>query len=107
MLPAMKITEPYSPTARAKASAKPVSSAGSRIGKTTRLKVCQRLRAQAGGGLLELGVEILQHRLDRAHDEGQADEVPGEGREVPVQQEKGGQALLAVEGHRVPPSTPP
>ena len=28
MLPAMKITEPYSPTARAKASAKPVSSAG-------------------------------------------------------------------------------
>ena len=29
MLPAMKITEPYSPTARAKASAKPVRSAGS------------------------------------------------------------------------------
>ena len=28
MLPAMKITEPYSPSARAKASAKPVSSAG-------------------------------------------------------------------------------
>ena len=29
MLPAMKITEPYSPSARANASAKPVSSAGS------------------------------------------------------------------------------
>ena len=31
MLPAMKITEPYSPTARAKASAKPVSSADWRV----------------------------------------------------------------------------
>ena len=28
MLPAMKMTEPYSPTPRAKASAKPVSRAG-------------------------------------------------------------------------------
>src|SRR5262249_2171817 len=32
-LPAMKITEPYSPTARAKASAKPVSNAGSTAGR--------------------------------------------------------------------------
>src|SRR5262249_26355857 len=43
MLPAMKITEPYSPTARAKAMAKPVSSAGAIDGKITRLKVCQRV----------------------------------------------------------------
>ena len=39
----MKITEPYSPSARAKASAKPVSSAGVRIGRMTRVKVCQRV----------------------------------------------------------------
>ena len=43
ILPAMKITEPYSPSARAKASAKPVSSAGVTIGKITCRKVCQRL----------------------------------------------------------------
>ena len=42
MLPAMKTTEPYSPTARAKARAKPVSSAGRIVGKITRRKVCQR-----------------------------------------------------------------
>ena len=41
MLPEMKTTEPYSPSARAKASAKPVNSAGSISGKTTRQKVCQ------------------------------------------------------------------
>ena len=42
-LPAMKITEPYSPTARANASANPVSSAGIRLGRMTRNTVCQRL----------------------------------------------------------------
>ena len=42
MLPAMKITEPYSPSARANASAKPVNSAGVSIGKITRQKTCQR-----------------------------------------------------------------
>jgi len=42
MLPAMKITEPYSPTARASASAKPVSSAGRMLGRITRQKVCAR-----------------------------------------------------------------
>ena len=43
MLPAMKITEPYSPSARAKASAKPVSRAGARVGRMTRRKVWPRL----------------------------------------------------------------
>src|SRR5260221_5593132 len=38
MLPAMKITEPYSPSAREKARALPVISAGSRAGKMTRRK---------------------------------------------------------------------
>ena len=42
MLPAMKMTEPYSPRPRAKASAKPVSSAGRIVGRMTRQKVCQR-----------------------------------------------------------------
>ena len=43
MLPAMKMIEPYSPSARAKASAKPVSSAGIRMGRITLVKLCQRL----------------------------------------------------------------
>jgi hypothetical protein len=41
-LPAMKMTEPNSPSARAKASAKPVSKAGPMAGKITLTKVCQR-----------------------------------------------------------------
>ena len=74
MLPAMKITEPYSPTARAKASAKPV-----------RMRRQQRRQhhaehglAAAGAerrrGLLDLAVELLEHRLHGAHHERQADE---------------------------------
>ncbi len=42
MLPAMKITEPYSPSARAKASAKPVINAGVTIGRITFVNVCRR-----------------------------------------------------------------
>ena len=41
-LPAMKMTEPYSPTPRASASAKPVSSAGVSIGRITLTKVRAR-----------------------------------------------------------------
>src|SRR5450631_2554225 len=40
MLPAMKMTDPYSPTARANARAKPVSRAGHNAGRMTRAKVC-------------------------------------------------------------------
>ena len=43
MLPAMKITEPYSPMARAKAIAKPVSNAGMMAGRMTRVKVWKRV----------------------------------------------------------------
>ena len=43
MFPAMKITEPYSPTARAKASANPVTVAGSTCGRITWRNTCQRL----------------------------------------------------------------
>ena len=42
MLPAMNTTEPYSPIARAKASANPVASAGRIAGKITRTNVCNR-----------------------------------------------------------------
>jgi len=41
-LPLMKTTEPYSPTARAKDMAKPVSKAGSNVGSNTRRKVWRR-----------------------------------------------------------------
>ena len=39
----MKMTEPYSPTERASASAKPVSAAGASIGSTTCVNVRRRL----------------------------------------------------------------
>ena len=54
MLPEMKITEPYSPSARAKASAKPVSSAGSTPGRSRARKVCQRDRAERRRRLFQL-----------------------------------------------------
>ena len=38
----MKMTDPYSPMARAKARVKPVMSAGTSSGRTTRRKVVQR-----------------------------------------------------------------
>ncbi len=40
--PEMKITDPYSPIARAKARVKPVMRAGTSMGKMTRRKVVQR-----------------------------------------------------------------
>ena len=43
MLPAIKMTEPYSPIARANAMANPVNKAGAMLGKITRLNVCQRV----------------------------------------------------------------
>ena len=42
MFPEMKTTEPYSPSARANASANPVTAAGTRIGSSTWRNVCQR-----------------------------------------------------------------
>ncbi len=60
MLPAMKITEPYSPSARAKASAKPVSSAGSQDRKHHAPEGLPAVGAQRGGGLLELAAAGLR-----------------------------------------------
>ena len=70
----MKMTEPYSPSARANASAKPVSSAGVSIGKITRQKTCQRFAPRLDGGFFQFRVEVFENRLHRPHDERQADE---------------------------------
>ena len=70
----MKITEPYSPTARANARAAPVSIAGASDGRTTRASVCSRVAPKRRRRLLDVEVEVLHHRLHRADDERQADE---------------------------------
>ena len=74
MLPEMNTTDPYSPTARANASAKPVSHAGNRYGRITRVTTLLAARAEAGRRFLDLDVEVLDDRLQRADDERQADE---------------------------------
>ena len=79
MLPAMKTTEPYSPSARAKASAKPVSQAGSEGGQDDAEERLAAAGAEAGRRLLHLGVEALEHGLQGAHHEGQADEDERDG----------------------------
>ena len=53
MLPEMNTTEPYSPTARANASAKPVSSAGQDRRQDHARERLPRLAPEAGGGLLD------------------------------------------------------
>ena len=81
MLPEMKTTEPYSPSARAKARAKPVSSAGSRRRQDHAARRSASGSApRLGGGLLDLRVQFLEHGLHRAHHEGQADEDEGDHR---------------------------
>lgn len=57
MLPAMKITEPYSPTPRAKARAKPVSQAGSGAGTRIWRNTCSGLAPrQAAASSTSLGM---------------------------------------------------
>ena len=77
MLPAMKITEPYSPTARARASAKPVRMAGYERRKNDPEDRLIPACPECGGGLFYFAVELLENRLDRTHDEGQSDEDQG------------------------------
>ena len=74
MLPEMNTTEPYSPTARANASAKPVASAGQSDREQHAPERVPAAGAEARRGLLELGLEVLEHGLHRAHHERQADE---------------------------------
>ena len=84
-LPAMKMTEPNSPSARAKASAKPVSSAGPMAGKITLTKVCQ---PEAHKQVMALGAlefikkpctaEEIRSLLERLHllQEGESTQEP-------------------------------
>ena len=74
MLPAMKITDPYSPMARAKARVKPVSNAGSSGGRMTRARMWKRLAPRSAAASSCSALAIPQHRLDGPHDERQADE---------------------------------
>ena len=70
----MKMTEPYSPTARAKASVKPVKQRGNDTRQHDAAHRHPAPGAERSGGFLQFLVEIFEHRLHRAHDERQADE---------------------------------
>ena len=70
----MKITEPYSPTPRANARAKPVRSAGDQRRQDHPHEGAHAAGAEGGGGLLDLAVDLVDHRLHGADHEGQADE---------------------------------
>ena len=74
MFPEMKTTEPYSPSARANASANPVTAAGHEDREEDVAEGLPAARAEHRRRLLELRVEVLEHRLHRPDDEGQADE---------------------------------
>lgn len=60
MLPEMKTTEPYSPSARANASVNPVTSAGVTDGRMV--------------DFFDFRFHVLQNRLHATHDERQSDE---------------------------------
>ena len=83
-LPEISTTEPYSPIARAKASAAPDTTAGRICGSTMRRNTVERRRAERGGGLLGVAVQVDQHRLHGAHHERQRDEQQREEHPAPV-----------------------
>ena len=70
----MKMTEPYSPTARANASANPGQHRRDQARQDHPEHRVPAVGAERGRRLLDLDVEIDQHRLHRAHHEGNADE---------------------------------
>ena len=70
----MKITEPYSPTARANAIAKPVSRAGSERRQDHPHKRLQPGGAQGGRSFLDVEVEVLRSPAPPCDDERQPDE---------------------------------
>ena len=74
-LPAMKITEPYSPTARASARANRGGVGASAAAARARNAASA---SRPGSAASQVAVEALQHRLRRAHDEGKADEEHGD-----------------------------
>ena len=70
----MITSEPNSPTAFANASASPERIAGQEVREDDAPEGPQVRRAERVRGLLDLGVELLEHRLNRAHDERQRHE---------------------------------
>ena len=86
MLPEIRISEPYSPSARAKASSDAGEDAGQQVGEDDSPEDGEAAGAERGRRLLHLLVHLHQQRLHRADDEGQGDEAerdddrdPGEG----------------------------
>ena len=73
-LPLRRTSEPYSLIARAKDRAAPAAAAGAIAGRITRRKVVKRLAPRDGSSLLDVEVELLEHRLHRADDEREGDE---------------------------------
>ena len=74
MFPVMITSDPNSPTAFAKASATPERIPGRMFGRIDPTNVLARRCAERVRRLLELGIELLQHGLDRPHDERQRHE---------------------------------
>jgi hypothetical protein len=75
MLPAMKMTEPYSPMRAREGHGKAGQQRGRDGGEDDAgRRSASACRAQAGGGLFQFFLGVFQHRLHRAHHEGQADE---------------------------------
>ena len=65
----MITSAPNSPTAFANASAMPERMPGRMFGRITRTNVRIGACAEGARGLLDLGVELLEHGLHRPHDE--------------------------------------
>jgi hypothetical protein len=70
----MKITEPYSPSARAKASEKAGQHRRREFRQHDAAQGGEAARAERGRPLPRFAAERFEHRLQRAHGEGQADE---------------------------------
>ena len=99
ILPEIKTTEPYSPNARANASAKPVITPAAGPERSPE-EGLQPIGAQGRGGFFEFGFEIVQNWLDRAHDERQTDKSQGNG------EPSGANATLIPNDSRYLPSQP-
>ena len=75
--------------------------AGTRLGRIDPAEGRQPARPERGRGLLDVGLELLQHRLHRAHDEGQRDEGQREeDRALGVGDVDPDRALRTVEGQQ-------
>ncbi len=62
----MKTTPPNSPIEQAKLMTQPAMKAGVISGQMTRAKICRARGAEVPGGFLDIGCDVLEHRLDRS-----------------------------------------